>query len=187
MMVLGSAISVVAAMRVVANSARLSVRSGVALDWEGYSLLQAARPSRARNRDSFLRSLRASWRRGISADVTVVAMPDSGLKADEVDQLRRWGAGLRNDPRPEVAAAGKAIELLIEEIERLHVLIWDRQLYPETADDYSPDNVSPYNALKLRLHGGQSRSASGFDPQREPSVEATFHKPSTDVPERGSF
>jgi hypothetical protein len=59
----------------------------------------------------------------------------AGLKADELEQLRRWGAGLQQDPRLEVSAAGRAIVLLIEEIERLHVLVWDRRLYPPEGAD----------------------------------------------------
>jgi hypothetical protein len=59
----------------------------------------------------------------------------AGLKADELEQLRRWGAGLQQDPRLEVSAAGRAIVLLIEEIERLHVLVWDHRLYPPADDD----------------------------------------------------
>jgi hypothetical protein len=58
-----------------------------------------------------------------------------GLKADELEQLRRWGAGLQYDAREEVSAAGRAIVLLIEEVERLHVLVWDRRLYPDAIDD----------------------------------------------------
>ena len=58
-------------------------------------------------------------------------MPDDGLDAEKLQILARWAAGLRSDQRDELAAAGRAIELLIEEIERLHVLLWGRQLYPE--------------------------------------------------------
>jgi hypothetical protein len=54
-----------------------------------------------------------------------------GLDAEKLDVLRRWGAGLQGDGREEVAAAGRAILLLIEEIERLHVLLWDKKLYPD--------------------------------------------------------
>ena len=53
------------------------------------------------------------------------------LDAEKLQTLSHWAAGLRTDPRGEVAAAGRAIELLIEEVERLHVLLWGRQLYPE--------------------------------------------------------
>lgn len=54
-----------------------------------------------------------------------------GLDAEKLDLLRRWGGGLQGDGREEVAAAGRAILLLIEEIERLHVLLWDKKLYPD--------------------------------------------------------
>jgi hypothetical protein len=59
----------------------------------------------------------------------------AGLNADELEQLRRWGAGLQQDSRLEVSAAGRAIVMLIEEIERLHVLVWDHRLYPPDEDD----------------------------------------------------
>jgi hypothetical protein len=74
------------------------------------------------------------------------------LDAEKLQILARWAAGLRADQRDELAAAGRAIELLIEEIERLHVLLWGRQLYPEpsrtlesmwshaSADDEGPDS-----------------------------------------------
>jgi hypothetical protein len=55
-----------------------------------------------------------------------------GLDAEKLDVLRRWGGGLQGDGREEVAAAGRAILLLIDEIERLHVLLWDRKLYPDS-------------------------------------------------------
>jgi hypothetical protein len=58
------------------------------------------------------------------------AVPEDGLDAEKLQVLARWAAGLRADQRDELAAAGRAIELLIEEIERLHVLLWGRQLYP---------------------------------------------------------
>jgi hypothetical protein len=58
-------------------------------------------------------------------------VPNDGLDAEKLQVLARWAAGLRADQRDELAAAGRAIELLIEEIERLHVLLWGRQLYPE--------------------------------------------------------
>lgn len=62
-------------------------------------------------------------------------MEQAGLSADELEQLRRWGAGLQQDSRLEVSAAGRAIVLLIEEIERLHVHVWDHRLYPPDGDD----------------------------------------------------
>ena len=45
--------------------------------------------------------------------------------------LRRWGEGLGDDPREELRAAGRAIQLLIEEIEHLHVDLWSARTPPE--------------------------------------------------------
>ena len=45
-------------------------------------------------------------------------MRDKG-RAQQLEQLRRWGIGLEADGREEVAAAGRAILLLIEEVEQL--------------------------------------------------------------------
>jgi hypothetical protein len=52
----------------------------------------------------------------------------AGLDDEKLSLLAKWAAGLRDDPRPEVAAAGRAIEMLIDEVERLNVLIWERPL-----------------------------------------------------------
>ena len=58
-------------------------------------------------------------------------MTESGLDAEKLRALEIWGAGLQSDTRAEVAAAGRAILMLIQEIERLHVLIWDKKLFPQ--------------------------------------------------------
>jgi hypothetical protein len=82
----------------------------------------------------------------------------AGLKADELEQLRRWGAGLQQDPRLEVSAAGRAIVLLIEEIERLHVLVWDHRLYPDEGSERGDLPVTLAQRLRQRIR-----------PQSEPS------------------
>lgn len=47
------------------------------------------------------------------------------LDSEQIETLRAWGAGLANDEREEVRAAGKAITLLVEEIDRLNVDLWN--------------------------------------------------------------
>ena len=42
------------------------------------------------------------------------------LDEEHFEILRKWGAGLATDTRAELRAAGKAIMILIEEIDRLH-------------------------------------------------------------------
>jgi hypothetical protein len=88
-------------------------------------------------------------------------VPGSELDAEKLAILRRWGTGLQTDGREEVSAAGKAILLLIEEIERLHVLVWDRRLYPDVPVPPPSSSAEPereedepqttYQALRDRL------------------------------------
>jgi hypothetical protein len=58
----------------------------------------------------------------------LVPVEKPGLDDEKLSMLAQWAAGLREDPRAEVAAAGRAIEMLIDEVERLNVLIWERRL-----------------------------------------------------------
>lgn len=73
-------------------------------------------------------------------------MDAGGLDAEKLGVLRGWGEGLERDQRHEVAAAGRAILMLIDEIERLHVLAWDRHLYPEQMPVGSMDELLPERA-----------------------------------------
>jgi hypothetical protein len=70
--------------------------------------------------------------------VGLVTDSGAGLDAEKLDVLRNWGRGLRRDERQEVAAAGRAILLLIEEIEHLHVELWGRRLYPGSEQEPEP-------------------------------------------------
>ena len=53
------------------------------------------------------------------------------LDESKIEQLRLWGAGLLADGNLEFRATGKAILLLIEEIERLHVDLWNAKTAQE--------------------------------------------------------
>ena len=68
-------------------------------------------------------------------------MPDGGLDVDKLSLLGKWAEGLQRDQRAEVAASGKAILMLIEEIERLHVVIWDGRLNPSREPE--PEQQEP--------------------------------------------
>ena len=60
--------------------------------------------------------------------------PDDERRLDDekLETLRRWGAGIAADDRDELRAAGKAILILVEEIERLQVDVWHaRRSAPE--------------------------------------------------------
>jgi hypothetical protein len=55
------------------------------------------------------------------------------LDEDKIDLLRRWGEGLERDDREELRAAGRAILLLIDEVEQLHVDLWSQRPAEERA------------------------------------------------------
>jgi hypothetical protein len=116
-------------------------------------------------------------------------VPDDGLDAEKLGVLRRWGVGLQTDPRGEVAAAGRAITLLIDEIERLHVLVWDRRLFPdsplapiaptayapepeEAEAEAQPPRPSPWGSLRGRLRRPTRQTRPQPDPQADPPPEA---------------
>ena len=72
-----------------------------------------------------------------------------------METLRAWGEGLQEDPREEVRAAGRAITMLVEEIERLNIDLWhartDRRQEPERQaveqDEVAAQAESPQRAL----------------------------------------
>ena len=105
-------------------------------------------------------------------------MPDHGIDANKLEILARWADGLQHDGRVEVEAAGRAILLLIEEIERLHVLIWDRQLYPEVTVESGDQavNADPRPTLFDTLRARLQRGSTGGSPQPESATESTFHR-----------
>jgi hypothetical protein len=92
-------------------------------------------------------------------------VPDGGLDVEKLSLLGKWAEGLQADPRAEVAASGKAILMLIEEIERLHVVIWDGRLNPsrelEPEAEPAPENLDELPSLLHRLRHRFSAEASG--------------------------
>jgi hypothetical protein len=74
------------------------------------------------------------------------------LDEHKIDQLRRWGAGLANAEGDELRATGKAILLLIEEIEALHVDLWNaKTAFSAVAPVEEPEELHRSLAERLRL------------------------------------
>ena len=75
------------------------------------------------------------------------------LDEERLEILRSWGVGLASDDREELRAAGKAITVLIEEIDRLQVDLWNaRAVEREQAEPVEPlVAVSQGTALRDRL------------------------------------
>jgi hypothetical protein len=75
------------------------------------------------------------------------------LDEERLEILRSWGAGLASDPREELRAAGKAITVLIEEIDRLQVDLWNGKVdHPDGREPLEPlTAVTQGMALRERL------------------------------------
>jgi hypothetical protein len=56
------------------------------------------------------------------------------LDSEQIETLRAWGVGLASDEREEVRAAGKAITLLVDEIDRLNIDLWNLRAGEEGTD-----------------------------------------------------
>jgi hypothetical protein len=91
------------------------------------------------------------------------------LDEERMDVLRRWGEGLSTDAREEVRAAGRAILILIEEIERLHVDLWHER--SRTNDALTVEEAAPAHELRATLRSRLShfrRRAASDDQDLSP-------------------
>ncbi|MGH3002459.1 MAG: hypothetical protein ACRDM1_07360 [Gaiellaceae bacterium] len=84
------------------------------------------------------------------------------LDEEKVETLRAWGEGLRTDPRDEVRAAGRAITMLVEEIERLNVDLWNARAAVRDAPVAAPA-VAPVEAREVP---GAAAAAAEDAPRR---------------------
>ena len=73
---------------------------------------------------------------------------DDRLDEQKIDTLQGWAEGLLRDERSELRAAAKAILLLIDEIEHLHVDLWHAR---DSASEAEPAAVPPPPTLRSVL------------------------------------
>lgn len=72
------------------------------------------------------------------------------LDEERIEMLRSWGAGLSTSARDELRAAGKAILMLIDEVERLQVDVWNaRAALNQPVEQRSSQSLA--GALRDRL------------------------------------
>jgi hypothetical protein len=71
------------------------------------------------------------------------------LDEQKIEMLQGWADGLLRDERSEVRAAAKAILLLIDEIEHLHVDLWHAQ-EPGPGEPAAPPTLRSVLARRLR-------------------------------------
>jgi hypothetical protein len=88
------------------------------------------------------------------------------LEDDKLEALRRWGQGLRDAGSEEQAAAGRAILMLIEEIERLRLELLrtrERSMREDlTTGEIDVDTDEPLaSTLRARLSQATRRESEG--------------------------
>ena len=76
------------------------------------------------------------------------------LDEERLETLRAWGAGLSTSARDELRAAGKAILMLVDEIDRLEADLW---------------NARADAKQKATARATESRSREAAPPAAEPS------------------
>ena len=85
---------------------------------------------------------------------------DERLDEQKIDTLHSWAEGLLRDERSELRAAAKAILLLIDEIEHLHVDLWHaRDSAGAGAETEAPELPPPTlrSVLARRLRAAHER------------------------------
>ena len=87
------------------------------------------------------------------------------LDEEKLEMLRTWGEGLLNDGRDELRAAGRAVLMLVQEIELLHVDLWharqdtEAEIQPGAESGESRRQLG--SALQRRISALRSRGLSG--------------------------
>lgn len=93
------------------------------------------------------------------APSTVGGFLTDRLDESKIEQLRGWGTGLAANGSDDLRATGKAILMLIEEIERLRIDLWNATTREETQPDQSDgeDQVQASREPRLRARLRRAR------------------------------
>jgi hypothetical protein len=101
------------------------------------------------------------------------------LDEERLEALRSWGERLRQSGGEESVAIGRAILMLVEEIDRLHVELWHARLPPSEPTEVErstgeDERKSIPSALHTRLAGVlRRRSQATADAGAEPPEAST--------------
>ena len=103
------------------------------------------------------------------------------LDEEKLEALRTWGESLREAGGEESAAVGRAILMLVEEIDRLHIELWHARIEqsreePVAAEPTAEDEGEPVSSS---LHARLQRVL-----RRDPAAEPVEH--SEPEPDPGS-
>jgi hypothetical protein len=97
------------------------------------------------------------------------------LDEEKLEALRSWGERLRQASGEEYAAVGRAILMLVEEIDRLHIELWHARMQPReeevAATDATIEDEEPVvSGLQARLQKVLRREGAA-DPVEQPALD----------------
>ena len=100
------------------------------------------------------------------------------LDEEKLEALRSWGERLRQASGEEYAAVGRAILMLVEEIDRLHIELWHARMQPheeevaasDATDATSEDEEPVVSGLQARLQKVLRREVAA-DPVEQPALD----------------
>jgi hypothetical protein len=98
------------------------------------------------------------------------------LDEERLEELRSWGERLRRAGGEESAAVGRAILMLVEEIDRLHIELWHARIQPSveepaatveaSADEEEPVTSGLHGRLRRMLRREETE-----EPVEQPELE----------------
>jgi hypothetical protein len=74
------------------------------------------------------------------------------LDEEKLEALRAWGEKLGQARGEELPAVGRAILMLVEEIDRLHVDLWHARMQPGGGDRAAADDLGESEQVASSLH-----------------------------------
>jgi hypothetical protein len=98
------------------------------------------------------------------------------LDEEKLEALRSWGERLRQAGGEEHAAVGRAIVMLVEEIDRLHIELWHVRMQPSEPEPVASDPITPSEEepVSSRLHARLQkvlRREEAADPVEQPELD----------------
>jgi hypothetical protein len=94
------------------------------------------------------------------------------LDEEKLEALRSWGERLRQAGGEESAAVGRAILMLVEEIDRLHIELWHARIRPQAGEPVETETPSePEEAVSSSLQSRLQRMLRRDGPA-EPSEQS---------------
>ena len=100
------------------------------------------------------------------------------LDEEKLEALRSWGERLREAGNEESAAVGRAILMLVEEIDRLHIELWHARMQPKGEEEpvatdraAGGEDEPVASSLHSRLQGVLRRRGAA-EPVEQPESDA---------------